>query len=144
MKKLLFVIILITAFSNAIKAQEIPFKIQKSEIFKDEYKYSTIKLVEDDGNGGVFIVRAYQGGMFSSGVGYYFEHYNSEMKLIKEYEYEMKYSDVEKQSSVLGIIMDNDKVNIIDFLYNKNDKAYICSALTSNINDFNFTKKRTF
>ena len=77
-------------------AQEIPNSIIKSDVFKDEYKHSYIYLVEDDGNGGVFIVRSYAGGIFSSGAGYYFEHYDSNLKLIKEYEYEMKRSDVEK------------------------------------------------
>jgi hypothetical protein len=42
----------------------------------------------NDGNNGTLIVRSYQGGGFSSGSGYYFEHYDSNMKLIKEYEYE--------------------------------------------------------
>jgi len=66
------------------------------------------------------------------------------LKLIKEYEYELKYSDYEKQSSVLGVITDDTQVHMIDFLYNRNEKAYICSSLTANIKDFNFTKKELF
>lgn len=125
-------------------AQQIPFKIQKSDVFKDEYKHSSISLVEDDGKGGVIIIRSYAGGAFSSGIGYYFEHYDADLKLIKDYEYELKYSKAIKQSSVLGIIMDDDKVNIIDFVYEKDQKAYICSALSSNIDNFNFTKTELF
>ncbi|MCD1115916.1 hypothetical protein [Chryseobacterium turcicum] len=134
----------ITLLSVISFAQKIPFQIKKSDVFKDEYKNSSIVLVEDDGKGGVVVVRSYFGGVFSSGSGYYFEHYDSDLKLIKEFEYEIKYSKVVKQSSVLGVIMDGDKVNIIDFIYEKDEKAYICSAMSANINDFNFTKKELF
>ena len=92
----------------------------------------------------MIIIRSYFGGVFSSGSGYYFEHYDADLKLIKEFEYEIKYSKAVKQSSVLGVIMDGNNVNIIDFMYEKDQKAYICSAMSSNINDFNFTKKELF
>lgn len=144
MKKL-FISIAVALLSYAsLQAQDIPFKIKMSDVFKDEYKHSSIVLVENDGNDGVVIVRSYQGGIFSSGIGYYFEHYDANLKLIKEYEYEMTHSDVEKQSSVLGIIMDGNQVNIINFAYNRDSKAYICSALTANINDFKFNKTELF
>lgn len=127
-----------------IYAQDIPTTLVKSEIFKDEYKNSNIVDVAEDGNGGVLVIRSYQGGLFSRGVGYYFEHYDAKLKLLKEYEYEMKYSDIEKQSSVLGVITNGNEVHLIDFLYNRDQKAYICSALTANINDFNFIKNELF
>jgi hypothetical protein len=130
--------------TSFVQAQEIPFQLKISDVFKDEYKRSTIVLVEDDSKGGVVIVRSYQGGVFSSGIGYYIEHYDANMKLIKEYEYEMKYSDVEKQSSVLGVIMDGEQVNIVEFLYNRDAKSYICSSINANINDFKFSKKELF
>ncbi|WP_300565403.1 hypothetical protein [Flavobacterium sp.] len=143
MKKIV-VSLLIGLFTVGLSAQNIPNQIQKSVVFKDEYKHSNIVLVEDDGSGGVLVVRSYQGGMFSSGVGYYFERYDSNLKLLKEYEYEMKYSEVEKQSSVLGLITEGNQVHIIDFLYNSTEKAYICSSLTANNNDFQFSKKELF
>ncbi|MBC7522888.1 MAG: hypothetical protein H7239_00385 [Flavobacterium sp.] len=129
---------------TVVNAQEIPFKNTLSDVFKDEYKHSSILLVEQDDKGGVVVVRSYQGGLFSSGMGYYFEHYDSNLKLIKEYEYEMKYSDAEKQSSVLGIIMDGEKVNIINFSYNKTDNQFICSSINATITDFNFSKTELF
>ena len=143
MKKFLlsFVFLLANVFSFA---QNIPFKITKSSVFKDEYKHSKIALVEDDGKGGVVIIRSYVGGGFSTGLGYYFEHYDSNLKLIKEFEYELKYSKAVRQSSVLGGIMDGENVNIIDFMYEKDQKAYICSSLSANINDFNFKKSELF
>lgn len=127
-------------------AQEIPVKITKSELFKDEYKYSNIILVEDDGNGGVLIVRSYQGGAFSSGLGYYFEHYDSNLKLIKEYEYESKQKRDNKKifGYILGVIMNGQEVSMIEFIKDKKEGVSICNALTSNINDFNFTSKELF
>lgn len=127
-------------------AQEIPAQIVKSDIFKDEYKNSDIELVEDDGNGGVFIVRSYAGGVFSNGKGYYFEHYDSNLKLIKEYEYQAKQKRGEKKTvgSVIGMIMNGQEISLIEYVYEKTEKAYICSALTSNIKDFNFSSKELF
>lgn len=136
--------LLLGLFSFHLFAQEIPHQILKSEVFKDKYKYSSIVLVGEDSDGGVIIIRSYQGGIFSSGIGYYFEHYDSNMKLIKEFEYPLKYSDVEKQSSVLGLFLNGNEVHIIDFLYNKEEKAYLCASNTANIGDFNFSKKELF
>ncbi|MDI1254767.1 MAG: hypothetical protein PSV16_01595 [Flavobacterium sp.] len=143
MKKLLFLLCL-GLFSFGFQAQDIPFQIKKSDVFKDEYKFSSIALVANDGSGGLIIVRSYHGGLFSSGIGYYFEHYSSNLKLINEFDYPMKYADVEKQSSVLGLVMDGNKIHIIDFLYNRKEKAYICSANTANVNDFKFAKTPLF
>ncbi|WP_157485848.1 hypothetical protein [Flavobacterium soli] len=143
MKKI-FYVLAICMLSFGIKAQDIPFKMQKSDVFKDEYKHSNIVLVEEDGKGGVIIIRTFSGGVFSKGYGYYFEHYNSEMKLIKDFEYELKYSQAVKQSSVLGLIMNGDEINIIDFLYNKDEKAFVCSSNTASIDDFKFSRKELF
>jgi hypothetical protein len=127
-------------------AQEIPAQIIKSELFKDEYKNSSIVLVEDDGKGGVVIIRSYRGGTFSSGLGYYFEHYDSNLKLVKEYEYQSKQKKGDKtvRGSILGVIMHNQEVHMIEYLYDKAEKAFICNGLSSNISDFNFTTKELF
>lgn len=127
-------------------AQEIPVKVTKSDVFKDEYKNSSIELVEDDGNGGVIIIRSYAGGVFSSGLGYYFEHYDSNLKLIKEYEYEAKQKKEDKKiyRSILGVILNGQEINMIEYVYDKKEKSTICNALTSNINNFNFTSKELF
>lgn len=143
MKKniLCYALVLLSIISYA---QKIPFEIKKSAVFKDEYKQSSIVLVEDDGKGGVVVIRSYVGGAFSTGMGYYFEHYDSNLKLIKEFEYEIKYSKAVRQSSVIGVVMDGENVNVIDFMYERDQKAYICSSMTANINDFNFKKTELF
>lgn len=144
MKKSVLFTLFICFLSFTNYAQNIHCDVKQSGVFKDEYKNSKIILVEDDGMGGVLVVRSYYGGVFSSGRGYYFEHYDSNLKLIKEYEMEMKYSDDEKYSSVLGLIKKDDEIHLINFLYNKKDKAFICSALTSKIADFKFNRKELF
>ena len=95
---------------------------------------------------GVLIVRSYVGGIFSSGLGYYFEHYDKNLKLLKEYEYQSKQKKGDKKTygSILGIISNGQEINMIEYLYDKAEKAFICNALTSNINDFNFTTKELF
>jgi hypothetical protein len=145
MKKII-ICLAFTMLSLHCFSQDIPAQIVKSELFKDEYKYSTILLVEDDGNGGVLIVRSYAGGAFSSGLGYYFEHYDSNLKLIKEYEYEAKQKKEDKKiyRSILGVILNGNQINMIEYVYDKKDKSSICNAITSNINDFNFTSKELF
>jgi hypothetical protein len=145
MKKILISMVF-TMLSWHSFAQDIPVTITKSELFKDEYKNSSIVLVIDDSNGGVVIVRSYQGGMFSSGLGYYFEHYDRNLKLTKEYEYESKQKKGDKKTygAILGVVSNGQQINMIEYLYDKTEKAYICNALTSNINDFNFTSKELF
>ena len=146
MKKIILTLAL-CVLHQFINAQEIPATVVKSDVFKDEFKYSSIVLVDDDGNGGIIIVRSYQGGVFSSGSGYYFEHYDSNMKLIKEYEYERIQKKADKKKivgTILGIILDGQTVRLIDYVYSKEDKAFICNALSSNINDFNFKSQELF
>lgn len=43
--------------ASCVQAQQIPFQLKISDVFKDEYKRSSIVLVEDDSKGGVVIVR---------------------------------------------------------------------------------------
>jgi len=143
MKKLI-TILCFSLSTNLFYAQDISHSITKSEVFKDEYKNSFISLVEDDGNNGVFIVRSYVGGVFSSGAGYYFEHYDANLKLIKEFEFEMKRSEFEKYGSILGVVKNGEQVSLIDFVYNTKEKMFVCSALTSNINAFKFDRKELF
>ena len=142
MKNILTLIVL-TLFSLKLTAQQINHSIAKSDLFKDEYKNSNIVLVEDDGKGGVFVVRSF-GGMYSSGFGYYFERYDSNLKLIKEFEYEIKRTDMILQGSVIGIIVNNNEVTLIDFVYDGSAGAYLCKALTSNIDEFNFKSRELF
>jgi hypothetical protein len=44
----------------------------------------------------------------------------------------------------MGIIVKDNQVNIIDFTYDKDRKAFICNSNSASINDFNFAKKELF
>jgi hypothetical protein len=135
---------LITLLSISSFAQEIPFKIQKSEVFKDEYKESQIVLSEEDGNGGILIVRSYKASGISPNAGYYFEHYDCNLKLIKEYEFQIKHPISQKTPTVLGIFKLENKIQIIEMFYDLNEKSYICMANSIRANDFFLEKKELF
>lgn len=130
-----------------VTAQNIPVKVTKSEVFKEKSSESKIELVESDGKDGLLIIRSFTKidiMLGTSKKGYYFEHYDSAMKLINEYEYSLDAKQTVKFSSILGMITHNDQLHVIDFKYSKEDKAYICSAWTSKIGDFNFSPKELF
>lgn len=135
MKKLLCLLILL---ASAGYSQTIDCKLQKSAVFKDEYRRSTIVSVDEDDKGGVVIARVYTGGLFNMPKGYYFEHYDSNMKLLKDYDYELK------DGYVLGVVVDGDKVHIIEFAYDKKAKEYSCNASTASMKDFKFVTKELF
>lgn len=142
MNKLILVFgIVLISFSTF--AQSFPFKIQKSDIFKDEYKESEIVLSEEDGNGGILLVRSYEGS-FSGRNGYYIEHYDSNLKLIKEFNYELKHTGTQKYKFALGIFTMLDNLNIVQVFYDINERAYICLAHVINKNDFSTAQKELF
>ncbi len=144
MKKLLLTILCVVAFQNQSAAQDIPFKVLKSEIFKDEYKESQIVLSEEDGSGGVLIVRSYKGSKISPNPGFYFEHYDNNLKLIKENDFQMKHPITQKTPIVLGVFRLENKIRIIEMFYDINEKSYICMANSVNVDNFNVEKKELF
>jgi hypothetical protein len=135
---------LITVLSISGFAQEIPFKIQKSEVFKDEFKESQIVLSEEDGTGGIMIVRSYKGSGISPNAGYYFEHYDDNLKLINEYDFQIKHPISQKTPIVLGVFRLENKIQIIEMFYDINEKSYICMANSIRANDFVLEKKELF
>jgi hypothetical protein len=135
---------LITLLSISSFAQDIPFKIQKSEVFKDEFKESQIVLSEEDRNGGILIVRSYKGNGISPNAGYYFEHYDGNLQLIKEYDFQIEHPISQKNSFVLGVFRLYNKIQIIELFYDLNEKAYICVANSIRGNDFVVEKNELF
>jgi len=135
---------LITLFSISSFAQEIPVKIQKSEVFKDEYKESQIVLSEEDGTGGVLIVRSYNGKGISPNRGFYFEHYDSNLKLLNEYDFRITHTNGHKYATTLGIVKTETVFLIIDMYYDINQKVYICNANSISKNNFKPESKELF
>ena len=135
-KTLLSALICLSLFGAT--AQDIPCTIQKSELFKDKYKDSNLISLDEDSNGGVVIARSFMGSVFNSDTwGYYFEHYNADMKLINEFEYFVR-------GFVLGTIVKDDVVTMVDFAYDKETKEFVCNANVASLNDFKFTKTELF
>ena len=135
---------LFTLLSISSFAQDIPFKVLKSELFKDEYKESQIVLSEEDGNGGILIVRSYKGSKITPNPGFYFEKYDSNLKLINENDFQMKHPISQKTPIVLGVFRLENKIRIIEMFYDINEKSYICMANSVNVKDFSAEKKELF
>lgn len=142
MKRLLFVICLFLTFG--LYAQQIPFKTFKSEIFTDEFRKSEIALAEDDGQGGLLVVRSYEGGGLSFNRGYYIEKYDANLKLLKTKDYEMEYETSKKYSTILGIFNDGETLHIIELHFDIKIDAYVCTSHNINVSDFNAQKQELF
>ena len=135
------VILLISFCSFAMNAQNIPATISKSAIFKDDFTNSKIILAENDGKDGIIIVRSYKANMHE---GCYLEHYDSNLKLIKDYKFEIHNSLSEKSNMQLGIIRDNNNVHIVNIYYDLKEKAYLCQANTIDFVNLSTQKKELF
>ena len=142
MKKI-YILVIISAFLNQIYGQEIPFKIQKSEIFQDKYKKSGIVFSENDENGNLLIVRSYNGNGITENQGFYIERYNQNLKLLKEFEFEMEHPRTQKYNIVLGVFYAEKNVQIVEIYYDLNRKTHVCQANTINEN-FIVSKKELF
>jgi len=136
--------LLFLVFSLSSFAQNIPFKFQKSEIFKDEFKDSQIVLSEEDGIGGILIVRSYKASGISPNSGYYFEHYDGNLKLLNEYDFQIKHPVSQKTPVVLGVFRIENQIRIIEMFYDINEKSYICLANSISADDFVLEKKELF
>lgn len=136
----------VALFSVVSSAQEINCKISKGEVYKQKHKNSYTLKVEEDGNGGLLIINIFYVSALSSTYSYYLEHYDSNLKLINEYEYKINESrfNLKNQTTLLGIIMNGNDLSFIEFKYDSSKTAYVCNALTSSIKDFDFKPKELF
>jgi hypothetical protein len=142
MKKII-VLFFISLFLNQVYGQKIPFQIQKSDIFEDKYKKTGIVLSENDGNGNLLLVRSYNGNGMTQNEGFYIEYYDQNLKLTKEFEFEMKHPRTQKYNFVLGVFYAEKNVQIIEIYYDLNRKVFVCQANTI-AEDFKVSKKELF
>ncbi len=142
MKKIIC-LALLTVVSTFGLAQNIPFKLEKSEEFKDDVKKSNIVLTETNENGSILIVRSYNDNGMSNYSGFYIEQIDANLKIKKTFDFEMKHPNYQKNNIVLGIYSLKNEVKIIEFYYDLKDKSYVCQA---NIitDDFKTSKKELF
>ena len=88
--KLRFVFLLFLLIGFTGHAQKMPVSYDFGEKFNDRYRYSNLVTIDDDGDGGYILVRAYFQGLILKPKGYFIEHYNSDLELIAEYNYKLK------------------------------------------------------
>jgi hypothetical protein len=92
----------------------------------------------------VLIVRSYTSSIISQNAGYYFEHYDSNLKLINKYNFQKRHTSSQKYSVFLGVFTIVKEVKIIEMYYDINEKTYICLANSFNTSDFKLEIKELF
>ncbi|WP_347373715.1 hypothetical protein [Aequorivita sp. Q41] len=118
-------------------AQLDSLKISASEIFKDEKYKTTLLFAKEDTNGDIFTVRNYYSSL-SNPKGYYIEHYNKDLKLLKRTTVEVNRNEIK------GLFLTEDSVILLQFQYNYKAKKYAFATLTSSKEDFNFNEKEIY
>lgn len=142
MKKIIY-LSFIVLISISSFAQEIPFKIQKSEEFKDDVKKSNIVLSESDENGNTLIVRSYNDNGIGLNEGFNIEKYDTELKLKKEFNLKIDHPNFKKYTIVIGVFTLNNDIVIVSTYYDLNRKSFVCEANTIN-EDFKVSTKELF
>ncbi len=142
MKKIIC-LVLISLISNSNFAQEIPFKILKSEEFKDVVKKTNIVLSESDENGNTLIVRSYNDNGIGLNEGFNIEKYDTELKLKKEFNLKIDRPNFKKYTIVIGVFTLKNDIVIVSTYYDLNRKSFVCEANTIN-EDFKVSTKELF
>lgn len=130
MKKSVLLLFLLSGLLSVCAQESINIQTTFSEVFKDDKKFTELDFSLDDTKGGVYIGRGYKKGC-------YIEHYDSSLKLIDSYDFELD----NKNSHVLEAFINNDKLTLVEANYNKGDKQLQYQAHTSPLDKFNFSTK---
>lgn len=135
-------ILLLLCVSSVLFGQDIPFQIQKSKIFEDDYKGSKIVLAEKNKEDQLIIVRSFQSAI-SVSRGLYIGKYDQSLNKISEFKFDIEHPLSEKYSSVIGVFLKDSKVTVVEIFYDLRSKNFICQA---NVIDENYqiTKKELF
>jgi|688.fasta_scaffold00160_73 hypothetical protein len=141
-KSYLYSTILLLFFGN-ILAQGTQVKTVKSELFKDDYKQTTLVLGEKTNDNQILLVRSYKANSLTLTNGYLIEKHDLNLKLIKDFEYKIDYPNTHKYKTVLGVFYTNKNVNIVEIFFDLKEKAHICQVNIINEN-FNISTKELF
>lgn len=117
-------------------AQKMPVSYDFSEKFSDRYRYSNLVTIDDDGDGGYILVRAYFQGLILKPKGYFIEHYNKDLELVSEYNYKLK-----GKQFVDGFTK-NGQLHLIFLDYDFERGIYNYAAHTSSLVNYSFKTKR--
>jgi hypothetical protein len=135
MKKLSLLVIFL--LSIVINAQKISVDLTKSQLYKDKKKQTNLLYSENDGNGGLIVVRNAKSRFRISSKEYYIDHYNSDLSLIETYTLKN-----ERWASLKGIIIKDNQINLIQ-LISKKGKVTV-NRLVSPVDHLDFIKKELF
>lgn len=122
--------------NSAIFAQKMPVSYDFGEKLNDRYRYSNLVTIDNDGDGGYVMVRAYFQGLILKPKGYIIEHYNKDLELVSEYNYKIK-----GLQFVDGFIK-NGQLRLIFFNYDFERGFYEYQAHTTNLVNFDFRKEQ--
>lgn len=135
MKQILLLLTLL-GLNSAIFAQKMPVSYDFGEKLNDRYRYSNLVTIDNDGDGGYVMVRAYFQGLILKPKGYIIEHYNKDLELVSEYNYKLK-----GLQFVDGFIK-NGQLRLIFFNYDFERGFYEYQAHTTNLVNFDFRKEQ--
>jgi len=131
----LFALILFVAVFSVSKAQEMPLSYSLGENYSDRHKYSTVLSINNDAKEQTVLVRTYFGGMPLRPKGHFIEVYDTEMNLIRDFNY--KYAG---RHMVEGFVR-NGQLYILELVYDDKAEAYNYRVHQSPIDEFNFTER---
>lgn len=131
MKKTILITLVLIAFSA--NSQDV--SITKSKIFKDSKKDSSLEYSLEDSNGGLITIRAFYSGFAKKLKGYYIQHFNSKLELLKEVEYEVD------NNSIKNAFIEDNKLYLIENNVDKKENKISFNAVSADLDKFEFTTK---
>ncbi|MGB0896949.1 MAG: hypothetical protein ACPGU9_08415 [Flavobacteriaceae bacterium] len=134
MKKIIFALIIMlftqNFYAQAVDAEgDIPLDINLTEVYKDKKKFTGLAFSTKDGNDGIILGRRYK-------KGYYIEHYDKNLKLLNNYDFEVD----KKRGSIDEAFLSDGKLCLLEYVYNKKGKAIEYYVNKSSLNSFSFTR----
>lgn len=128
MKLFYFSVALLFSFITVSFSQTIPVSILKSDIFKDDVGKSTIVLAEKTNDNNFLIVRSYNNNSISLNDGFFIEKYNSDLKLVKDFNFQLSHLNSQKYNLAVSVFTMENNIIIVNTYFDLNRKAYVCEA----------------